>query len=44
MMSAQRKKFERGENTKTASYYRTLSRITTFTMVVILFLAVLKPF
>ena len=44
MMSAQRKKFERGENTKTASYFRTLSHITTFIVVVILLLAVLKPF
>lgn len=44
MMSTQRRKFERGENTKTGSYYRTLSHIIAFIMVVILLLAVLKPF
>ena len=44
MMSAQRKKFERGENQKSEGYFRTVSHVTTFVMILIIALAVLKPF
>ena len=44
MMSRQRKIFQCGENTKSAAYFRTVSSITTFIAIIIVALAVLKPF
>ena len=39
-----RKKFAKGENVKTAKFYRILNEVTTILMVLIVFLAVMKPF
>ncbi len=44
MMSRQRKNFQRGENTRSAAYFRTFSHVTTLIVVLIFALAVLKPF
>lgn len=44
IFSAYRKKFERGENTKPANYFRVLNEVVTFLMVAIVILAVVKPF
>ena len=44
MMSGQRKRFERGENTKSAGYFHTVSQVTTVVMIIVVSLAVLKPF
>lgn len=44
MMSAQRKKFTRGENLKSAGYFRTVSHVITLVMIIIVSLAVFKPF
>ena len=44
MMSRQRKKFQRGENTKSAAYFRTVSCVATLIAILIVALAVLKPF
>ena len=44
MMSRQRKNFQRGENTRSAAYFRTFSHVTTLIVVLVVALAVLKPF
>ena len=44
MMSRQRKQFQRGENTKSAAYFRTFSHVTTLIVILVVALAVLKPF
>ncbi len=44
VMSRQRKKFQRGENTKSAAYFRTVSYVATLIAVIIVALAILKPF
>ena len=44
MMSRQRKSFQRGENTRSAAYFRTFSYVTTLIVVLVVALAVLKPF
>lgn len=44
MMSRQRKTFQRGENAKSATYFRTVSSVTTLIAIIIVALAVLKPF
>ena len=44
MMSRQRKNFQRGENTRSAAYFRTFSHVTTLIVVIVVALAVLKPF
>ncbi len=44
MMSAQRKRFERDENTKSAKFYRWFNEAPTILMVLIVILAVMKPF
>ena len=44
MMAAQRKRFARGENTKTSCFYRFFNEVPTLLMIGIVFLAVLKPF
>ena len=44
MMSRQRKDFQRGENTKSAAYFRTFSHVTTLIVILVVALAVLKPF
>lgn len=43
-MAACRKKFARGQNTRSAKFYRILNEIPTLLMVLIVLLAVLKPF
>lgn len=44
MMSRQRKNFQRGENTRSAAYFRTFSHVTTLIVILVVALAVLKPF
>ena len=44
MMSRQRKIFQRGENTKSAAYFCAVSSVTTLIAIIIVALAVLKPF
>ena len=44
MMSRQRKQFQRGANTKSAAYFRTFSHVTTLIVILVVALAVLKPF
>ena len=44
MMSRQRKIFQRGENTKSAAYFRAVSSVTALIAIIIVALAVLKPF
>ena len=44
MMSRQRKQFQRGENTRSAAYFRTFSHVTTLIVILVVALAVLKPF
>ena len=44
MMSRQRKTFQRGENTKSAAYFRAVSSVTALIAIIIVALAVLKPF
>lgn len=44
MMSRQRKQFQRGENTKSAAYFRTFSHVTTLIVILVVALAVMKPF
>ena len=44
IMSGQRKKFERGENTKSAGYFHAVSQVTTLIMIIVVILAVAKPF
>ena len=44
MMSRQRKNFQRGENAKSAAYFRTFSHVTTLIVILVVALAVLKPF
>lgn len=44
MMSRQRKHFQRGENTRSAAYFRTFSHVTTLIVILVVALAVLKPF
>ena len=44
MMSRQRKDFQRGENTRSAAYFRTFSHVTTLIVILVVALAVLKPF
>lgn len=44
MLSKHRKNFAAGENTKAPSFFRTLSLISAAFMIVIVFLAVVKPF
>ena len=44
MLSKHRKNFANGENTKEASFFRTLSFISAGFMTVIVFLVVVKPF
>ena len=44
MMSRQRKNFQRGENTRSAAYFRTFSHVTTLIVILVVVLAVLKPF
>lgn len=44
MMSRQHKNFQRGENTRSAAYFRTFSHVTTLIVVLVVALAVLKPF
>lgn len=44
MMAAQRKKFERDENTKSAKYFRYFNEVPTVLMIAIVFLVVYKPF
>ncbi len=44
MMSRQRKNFQRGENTRSATYFRTFSHVTTLIVILVVALAVLKPF
>ena len=44
MMSRQRKIFQRGENTKSAAYFHTVSSVTTLIAIIIVALAVLRPF
>lgn len=43
-MSAQRKRFERDENTKSAKFYRYFNEVPTVLMIAIIFLAIYKPF
>jgi putative membrane protein len=44
MLAGARKKFARGENTRSAKYYRWLNEAPTVLMIAIVFLAVMKPF
>lgn len=44
MMSRQRKNFQRGENTRSAAYFRTFSHVTTLIVILVVALAILKPF
>ena len=44
MMSRQRQNFQRGENTRSAAYFRTFSHVTTLIVILVVALAVLKPF
>ena len=44
MMSRQRKIFQRGENTKSAAYFRAVSSVTALIAIIIVALAVLRPF
>lgn len=44
MLSRYRKAFERGENKKTAKFFRILNEVPTVLMVIIVLLAVMKPF
>lgn len=44
MMSRQRKTLQRGENTKSAAYFRVVSSVTALIAIIIVALAVLKPF
>jgi len=44
MLSKYRKAFARGENKKSAKFYRILNEVPTVLMVVIVILAVVKPF
>ena len=44
IMSRQRKNFQRGENTRSAAYFRTFSHVTTLIVILVVALAVLKPF
>ena len=44
MMSRQRKNFQRGENTRSTAYFRTFSHVTTLIVILVVALAVLKPF
>ena len=44
MLSRYRKQFARGENKKTAKFYRILNEVPTILMVFIIILAVIKPF
>ena len=44
MMSRQRKNFQRGKNTRSADYFRTFSHVTTLIVILVVALAVLKPF
>lgn len=44
MMAAQRKKFERDENTHTHVYFRIFNEIPTLLMVVIVIFVIVKPF
>lgn len=43
-MARQRKNFQRGENAKSATYFRTVGHVATLIAVIIVALAVLKPF
>ena len=43
-MARQRKKFQRGENAKSAAYFRTVGHVATLIAVILVALAVLKPF
>ena len=43
-MSRQRKKFQRGENAKSATYFRTVGHVATLIAIILVALAVLKPF
>ena len=44
MLAAQRKKFERDENVKSARYFRVLNEVPTVLMIGIVILVVVKPF
>ena len=44
MMAAQRKKFERDENTHTHVYFRIFNEVPTLLMVVIVIFVIVKPF
>ncbi|MBN66133.1 MAG: TIGR00701 family protein [Rickettsiales bacterium] len=44
MLSAQRRKFEADENTKSTRYFRILNEVPTVLMIAIIFLVVIKPF
>lgn len=44
MMAVHRKQFERGENKKSATYYRVFNEVPTLLMIIIVILAVVKPF
>ena len=44
VLSANRKRFERDANTKSAKYFRILNEVPTVLMLAIVFLVVLKPF
>ena len=43
-LSACRKKFERGENTRSSKFYRILNEVPTVLMIVIVIMAVVQPF
>lgn len=43
-LSAARKKFERGENTKTEKFWRIFNEVPVLLMIIIVILAVVKPF